>query len=183
MVVYDLGANVGFYTLLFSRLVARQGVVHAFEPLDRNLQLLNRHVALNGCTNVRIHPVAVGQTTRSAAFDPTAGPSMARVVDNFTPSTITVSMVSLDDFVYMDGHEPPDVVKIDIEGGEADALAGMRRVLADKRPMLLTAVHGRDRWRDCYQILADAGYTVCDLMGRRLDPATTEEEIIATVEN
>lgn len=144
MVAYDLGANVGFYTLLFSRLVGPGGAVHAFEPAERNLQLLKRHVGMNGATNVRIHPVAVGRTIGAVTFDPGSGPSMGHVVSHAGSTTVTVPAVSPDDFVYGQGHPAPDVVKMDIEGGEVEALAGMNKVLQARRPTLLVSVHGRD---------------------------------------
>ncbi|HEV8435127.1 MAG TPA: FkbM family methyltransferase, partial [Thermoanaerobaculia bacterium] len=53
-VVYDIGANAGFFTLLASTLAGPRGLVFAFEPLPRNVALLERHVSLNGCENVRI---------------------------------------------------------------------------------------------------------------------------------
>jgi len=63
MTVYDLGAHVGFYTLLFSRLVGPGGVVHAFEPVPRNIFYLERHLRLNGTMNVRVQEFAVTRQT------------------------------------------------------------------------------------------------------------------------
>src|SRR5574341_673203 len=59
-VVYDIGAHVGFYTLLASELVGPSGQVIAFEPLPRNLGYLHRHLALNSCKNVTVIEAAVG---------------------------------------------------------------------------------------------------------------------------
>jgi FkbM family methyltransferase len=103
LTAYDVGANAGFYTLLFSRLVGERGAVHAFEPLGRNIEYLERHVALNRAANVRIHPVAVGRSRGTAAFEPAPHASMGRVVTAPSASTPTVPVVCLDDVVYADG--------------------------------------------------------------------------------
>jgi FkbM family methyltransferase len=179
LTAYDVGANVGFYTLLLSRLVGERGAVHAFEPLARNREYLERHVALNRAANVRIHSVAVGRSRGTAAFEPAPDPSMGRVVTAPSGSTVTVPVVCLDDVVYADGQPPPDVVKMDVEGGEADVLAGMRRLLTGKRPTLLVALHGPDQWDRCHRLLCEAGYAIRDLADEVVDPASGLDEIVA----
>jgi FkbM family methyltransferase len=179
LTAYDVGANVGFYTLLFSRLVGDPGAVHAFEPLPRNVEYLERHVALNGAANVRIHPVAVGRSRGTAAFEPARHASMGRLVTSPSASTRPVPVVCLDDVVYADGQPPPDLVKMDVEGGEADVLAGMRRLLAEKRPTLLVALHGTDQWTRCRGLFDEAGYGIRDLAGEVVDPASEPDEIVA----
>jgi len=173
MTVYDLGAHVGFYTLLFSRLVGPAGVVHAFEPVPRNISYLKRHQRLNRAMNVRAQECAVTRLTGTAAFDSSSGVSTGRVVPCTGPEMSRVPAESLDDFIYARGHESPDLIKMDVEGGEADVLAGMSRLLAERPPVLLVSVHGGSRWRECIVALASAGYTLLDLHGMpaRLDAA------------
>src|SRR5690242_1374769 len=62
-IVLDIGANVGFYTLLAARLVGSSGLVIAFEPFEPNIQQFERHVALNGLSWVRLERSAVGERT------------------------------------------------------------------------------------------------------------------------
>jgi FkbM family methyltransferase len=173
MTVYDLGAHVGFYTLLFSRLVGPAGVVHAFEPVPRNISYLMRHLRLNRATNVRVQELAVTRQTGTVAFDSSSGVSTGRVVPSAASKMSRVPAVSLDDFIYARGHESPDLIKMDVEGGESDVLAGMSRLLAERPPVLLVSVHGGSRWRECMVALASAGYTLLDLRGlpARLDAA------------
>jgi FkbM family methyltransferase len=179
---YDLGANVGFYTLLFSRLVGRNGAVHAFEPADRNLAFLRRHVIINYASNVHVHGAAVGRQTGTALFDPASHPSMGRLVPVPGSQTMSVPLVALDDFVYACGNAPPNIVKMDVEGGEVDVLLGMRRLLAEKRPMLLVAIHGEDQWSGCHRLLVEARYSIRDLGGRPVDKAVVPDEIVALPE-
>ncbi len=68
MVVYDIGAHVGFYTLLAAECVGAKGEVVAFEPLPRNLRLLRQHLALNGYANVSVIEAAVADASGTATF-------------------------------------------------------------------------------------------------------------------
>ena len=179
MTVYDLGANVGFYTLLFSRLVGPGALVHAFEPVGRNVWYLRRHLELNPTLNARVHEIAVGHETGMVAFDFSACWSMGRVVARFEADTSRLPAVSLDDFVYGQGREPPDLIKMDIEGGEVDAIAGMSRLLAEQFPVLLVSVHGSSRWRECLAVLETAGYTVLDLDGMPARPEAARDDLLA----
>jgi len=74
-VVYDVGAHVGFYTLLAAELVGPTGQVIAFEPLPRNLKFIKQHVALNNYTNVTVFGSAVSDHSGTAAFDMQPGRS------------------------------------------------------------------------------------------------------------
>jgi FkbM family methyltransferase len=179
MTVYDVGANVGFYTLLFSRLVGPRGSVHAFEPAVRNLQFLRRHLDLNRVANACVHESAVGAGSGVGTFNPGPGPSMGRLVAEPATTTVEVPLVALDDLVYVAAHAPPHVVKMDIEGGEVDALQGMARILQEHRPTLLLATHGTARWRGCREILLRVGYELRDLQDRPVEVLNPEGEIVA----
>ena len=72
-VVFDVGAHVGFYTVLSSSLAGPAGRVVAFEPLPANLRYLRRHLALNGCANVTVVPICVGDREGTARFDDSGG--------------------------------------------------------------------------------------------------------------
>jgi hypothetical protein len=68
---------------------------------------------------------------------------------------------------------------MDVEGGEADVLTGMRRLLTEKRPTLLVALHGPEQWARCRKLLGEAGYAVRDLAGEVVNPASEPDEIVA----
>jgi FkbM family methyltransferase len=75
--------------------------------------------------------------------------------------TINVSGISLDEFVYQQGHPPPQLVKMDIEGGEALALPGMRRILQQYHPIVLLELHGPGAAQVAWAELQAAGYRLC----------------------
>lgn len=134
MTVFDLGANIGYYSVLASRLVGPAGRVFAFEPDADNLQLLQRNIRANACANVEVCPYAVSDALGYAdLFRNEAAPS-AHSIAVAPPGSVGGRRVVS---VPLDGFFPPEVcpnlVKMDIEGAEFAALRGMRRMLADPR--------------------------------------------------
>lgn len=128
--VLDIGANVGSYTLLFARWVGDAGHVYAFEPAAESRAGLERHVSLNGLqARVTVRPEAVTDRSGEAPFidDGTHGDN--RLVPGATSETRTVPALSIDDFCEA-SRLAPDVIKIDIEGAELDALRGAQRTIA-----------------------------------------------------
>jgi FkbM family methyltransferase len=148
--VYDVGANIGFFTMLCSRLVGPQGRVYAFEPVPQNLATLKRNVALNGLTNVVVVEKALSSSTGTAemfvspwsAFH-SLNVAGASKQENHGPQSgaIVVQTIALDEFVHGDGVRAPDLVKIDVEGAELVVLDGMRETLRSRAPLLLVEVH------------------------------------------
>jgi FkbM family methyltransferase len=165
MVAYDVGANIGFTTLLLAKRVGEDGRVYAFEALPANLERLNENVALNDLdANVIIVPKAVVNAQKSTRF--LVGPSggMGKAEGSLGRQgvayheTITVDGVSLDGYVYESGNPPPQVIKMDIEGGEVLALPGMERLLDEVRPVLLIELHGHEAAEIAWSTLSEAGY-------------------------
>ena len=139
-VVYDLGANVGFYSLLASHLVGPSGKVFSFEPLPRNLALLEKHIVRNRMSNCTITAAAVSDHSGTACFEAQCNPHKTKLSPT---GHITVRLVSLDELVASGEISPPDVIKCDIEGAEFDAIQGARATLSRYRPKILLALHGR----------------------------------------
>lgn len=168
MVAYDVGANIGFFTLLLARQVGAQGQVYAFEPLPANLERIRANLELNDNTNlVHIVEAAVVETERPLTFWIGLSPSTGRVEGSANRERpdlgqkIEVRGLSLDHFVYEQGHPPPHLVKMDIEGGEVLALPGMRRLLREARPLLLLELHGWRSLEVAWEVLTEAGYRLC----------------------
>lgn len=137
--VYDVGANVGFYTVLAARLTGPDGRVVAFEPFAASAERARANAARNGFAHVEVVEAAVAEAPGTAwlAFsdNPVTHALGARGADG-----VEVPVTSLDAFV-AGGGPPPSVIKLDVEGAEIEALRGMAGVLRDHRPALLVEVH------------------------------------------
>ena len=166
-VIYDVGANIGYVSLLLAKAAGPGGHVYAFEALPGNVAQWRRNVALNGMeARLSLFAGAVTQSAEPVRFLVHASGGMGKAAgsagraDQYQ-SEISVPGLSLDEFVYGQGNPPPQVVKMDIEGGEVLALPGMRRVLAQARPLMLMELHGPESSRAAWETLTAAGYTIC----------------------
>jgi FkbM family methyltransferase len=161
---YDLGANVGYTSLLLADAVGASGQVVAFEPLPRNVERLRRGIGLNHLEDrITVVAAAVGAAAGRSAFRVHPSGAMGRLDagagrEGGFVDEIVVDVVALDDFIYRQGHRPPQVVKLDLEGGEGQALAGMRRLLREQPPCLLIEIHGPQAAEEVVQELAAACY-------------------------
>jgi FkbM family methyltransferase len=169
MTIYDVGANIGYVTLMLAKLNGSQGKVHAFEPLPDNVERLRRNVELNGFNDrVAIYSGAVAGGEGEVRFLVHASGGMGKAAgsagrEEHYPREITVPCTSLDAFVFVQGNTPPQAVKMDIEGGEVMALPGMRRVLAEARPLMLMELHGPESARAAWDALTAARYHICEM--------------------
>src|SRR5688572_3303361 len=155
VVVYDVGANAGFFTLLASKLAGPSGAVYAFEPMERNLRFLREHVQLNGVTNVHVLPVAVSDRNGVVRFAAAANPAMGGLS---AEGGIEVQSTTLDAVART--IPPPSFVKMDIEGAEHAALSGAAEVLRGARPVILLSEHGWEQHERCGALLKSLGYDV-----------------------
>lgn len=157
-VFYDVGAHVGFFTLLGARLVGSTGRVYSFEPSPENLIILRHNIKLNHLQQVDIVEAAV--TDRTGRADLILGMSSdnSRLGDAraITGSSIRVRTISLDDAVQRHGFSPPSLVKIDAEGAEADVLRGMAQTVERHRPIVVCEVHEYTSAREAISLVASA---------------------------
>jgi FkbM family methyltransferase len=128
--VLDIGANIGYYTLLLARAVGPRGHVFAFEPDTTNFEILTRNVALNGYENVTLVNRAVwSSTTTLKLFLSAENPGDHRAyASGEARRFVEIPAVALDDYF---GATPPriDFIKMDIQGAEAHAIRGMMSLL------------------------------------------------------
>jgi FkbM family methyltransferase len=171
-VVFDIGAHVGFYTLLSSVIVDTVGKVFAFEPLPRNLHYLYEHLRLNHATNVTVVKAAVADKCGTTLFDE----SQNSATGHLSPQgKLCVRVLSLDSLVPRE-IAIPDFLKIDVEGAEWLVLNGARKTLSQYRPTIFLSTHGRDVHQRCCQLLEVAGYTIDAVGGTNVDDT---DEIVA----
>jgi FkbM family methyltransferase len=178
--VFDVGANIGFYSVLFSRWVGPQGQVICFEPDPDNLLLLKRNLELNNCLNATVRAVAMGKAQEVSVFSrdtttgatghlgkgPTYGETLFGAGKEFLmpvkTETLDAEALAL---------QPPDVVKLDIEGGEYEVLCGGSRVLREERPLVISELsawaddgaYGKTRAELAIELFKDLNYLILDL--------------------
>ena len=153
-VVFDIGANVGFFTLLSSMLVGATGRVVAFEPLPRNLECLRKNLELNRVTNAVVIPAAVAETAGVGVLTELPSPSLARLGTEGR----TVPLVALDELLAQGTVPSPSVMKIDVEGAESRVLRGAHALLSTRRPLVLLSAHGFLQHQECWAYLAQLDY-------------------------
>ncbi len=156
-VVFDVGAHVGYYTVLSSVLAGPSGQVIAFEPLPANLKYLRRHLKLNACDNVRILTNCVGEGSSIARFDDSRGTGVGHLANE---GSFEVQVRSLDEMVESGELPIPQFLKIDVEGAELLVLKGAERLLRRHHPTLVLSTHSDDLDRACLQRLSEFGYDV-----------------------
>jgi FkbM family methyltransferase len=179
MTVFDIGAHVGYFTLLGSRLVGDAGEVHAFEPTPGTFEMLRGNT--RGRSNVRLNQMAVYSheaTLNLTGYEQfpsfnTLGSGNAgdAADDDYEQTTIPVRATALDDYVASTGVRP-DFIKLDAEGAEQDIFKGMSRVLSEIRPMITIevgdiGVGAMGKSRALLSLFISAGYDPWEY-----DPAT-----------
>lgn len=163
--VIDLGAHIGYYTLLASALVGARGRVFAFEPHPRNAWYLRQHARMNGCDNVEVLECAAYDRSGHVGFRFGAGTGTGRVTD---AGGVEVRATRIDAFV-AERRITPDVVKVDVEGGERPVLDGAREMLRRDRPLVFLSTHGQEQAAACRALLARLDYRADPLPGTRCD--------------
>lgn len=171
-VFYDIGANIGLYTLMAGKRVGERGTVYAFEPHVSNVESLLHNVSMNGlAANVRVLSCALND--REGFFDfnyfqPAAGTSMSQLGDTrdaagetFAPCFAEYKYATTIDRLIQAGQiRPADHVKIDVDGNELLVLRGMREYLAGPRAPRSLQVEINTRYKDeLYALLRAAGFT------------------------
>lgn len=134
-VYIDVGANIGYFTLLLASM-AKDAVVHSFEPIPTNFHILALNVEMNQFRNVVLNNRAVGSEKRfssefSVAQD-SAYSSFRDTKRKVEIDRIEVSVITLDEYIYEKGIGKVDFIKIDVEGAEKMVLDGAKRLLRDK---------------------------------------------------
>ena len=162
----DVGANLGMYTLVASRIVGPPGRVIAFEPSLQSFPTLKENISLNGFTNVLAVRVALCDKTGEAFLyhgsDP--GKNSLRSDPNAELKGETVATRSLDEVLDQAAVKTVDVIKMDVEGAEELVLLGANRVVSSQRPVILFEINPEASSRlglsshGAWDLLAALGY-------------------------
>jgi len=132
MIVADVGAHIGYFSRLLSRLVGPTGKVLAFEPSPENYPLLIHNLSRAGARNVLPIQAAVADKPGRPLLYVSPGHSNHSLFSGYTENeaAVAVDAVTVDDFCRNHSIGRLDLVKIDAEGAEPQVLAGMRSMLS-----------------------------------------------------
>jgi len=166
MRVADIGANVGYYTMLAAKLVQENGLVFAFEPNSENCRLLLLSVSENSFGNVRIFPLALAEAEGYAHFSSHLGSNggfMQEAAALASGHGSIVPVARLDSLLT----PPLDFLKMDVEGAEYRVLRGAQKLISAARPIITSEFScemiGRISQcspRDFLQFFLRYGYTI-----------------------
>jgi FkbM family methyltransferase len=177
MVFYDVGANGGFFSLLGAQLVGPSGTVISFEPHPQTARQCRAQIDANGFRNVTVVTAAVSDKVGTHKFSDGEFSVMRSLQDAETaPKTIIVKTTTLDHEISK--FPPPDVLKIDIEGAEIDALRGADILLTEKKPIFLVEVHSNELAIQYDALMNRYRYQTFDLSGRPISVAQSEERFV-----
>jgi FkbM family methyltransferase len=163
MIFYDLGANIGFFSLLAARLVGASGRVFSFEPDAEVAARLRRNIALNEFSTITVVEAGAWSANANVRFVPADASSPDRgtgkflLDDNQTTGT-EVHCVALDDFIRT--APAPDAIKCDVESAELEALRGAKGLLETRGPWILCEMHSEANDRMARDFLRNVGYEI-----------------------
>jgi FkbM family methyltransferase len=172
MTLYDIGANIGFFSLLAARIVGATGRVAAFEADPEIAARLRENVERNQGAPIGVEEKAVWSSSSPVFFaraDTEVSPDrgLGHVIDNnaerSAPGTIRVEAVSVDEYVRQSG--APDFIKCDVEGAEVEVFRGADKLLNEKRPIILCEMHGDKNRQTLLRIFENLGYR-CEPCGK-----------------
>lgn len=161
--VFDVGANLAGLSILMSRLTGPAGSVCAFEASPRIIELTQGNIIASGCSNIHLYHNAVFSESGQEVMVFAGGhlnDSLFHQGEFQEQVGKPVRTLALDDFVR---HQrlKPDLVKMDIEGAEFDALLGFQNTITECKPHLILETSPRDM--RCWDLLTQNGYSALDL--------------------
>lgn len=164
----DVGAHVGFYTLLGSRLVGGDGRVWAFEPDPTNAHHLREHARINRLSNVHVEEAAVAAAEGTARFGGGSGSGTGRLTE---AGEVAVRTVALDPLCARHGLDP-SAIKIDVEGAETAVIEGATETIGRARPVIFLSTHGREVHERSVGLLRDLGYDFTPILGGSVESSS-----------
>ena len=180
--VIEIGANQGYFTKLFQKLVGKNGVVHAFEPIPATFQLLKESIS-RFPKNCYLHNLGTGaENLDSVEFhlpvndhgQATMSPHASDAWQDQEIQKVICKVVRLDDFEPIENLEKVDFIKLDAEGSELPTLRGAQKLLAKHKPILF--FEGCKEWMSSFQytprdfdnFLVSLNYINFQLVGKKL---------------
>jgi FkbM family methyltransferase len=134
-ICFDIGGNIGFFSLLFAR-CAPNGVVHAFEPICLNAKLISVNAALNNMNNIIVNMSAVGSEQGFVTFSVSKDSAFSSMKDTGrkpVAESVTVPITTIDTYVAKNNITHVDIMKVDVEGAEEMVINGAALLLKNNK--------------------------------------------------
>ncbi len=167
MTVFDVGADIGFFSLLSAGLAGPSGRVEAFEPVAASAEAVRVNAALNDFDNVAVHQLAVGDHAGRETLLVQADHSWSHLSDRGehgnTRERTPVAVICLDEQIAAGLLPVPHVVKIDVEGSEGAVLRGLSKTLSAHRVTIICELHETNA--QVVELLGGMGYEAENLDG------------------
>ncbi|GAB4546546.1 MAG: FkbM family methyltransferase [Pleurocapsa sp.] len=148
-VFYDIGSNVGFFSIIAAQLVGEGGKVYAFEPGQENANSIRHNAQLNKFKQIEVIEKAVSHSSGSGQLllaKYSGGHALATAdAPPDLAGEVTVDLVSIDDLIAQNKIAPPNFVKVDVEGAELDVLKGMKQTIKTHQPTIIYEIDDGDR--------------------------------------
>ncbi len=129
-IFFDLGSNIGFYSVLASKFIGENGKVISFEPTPDTRKYLSKNISANKLQNVFVEPMAISDKSGFAYFEVTENSECNSITQNTNTKseTIMIPTISIDEYCLNKNIFSIDLIKMDIEGQEYNALLGMKNI-------------------------------------------------------
>jgi len=179
-VFWDIGAQIGYFSCIFSRLLTK-GCVVSVEPFPEHLELVREHIRINNLRNVIIIDKALSSVEKSFPFVIARGAHEGKIAHNKEHLNLTVKAVNIEattmDILINSGVPVPNIVKIDTEGEEGQILKGATLVLQKYQPSFLIEIHDLENAQMCWDILSFYHYNIKFLNNGFLRQAERPQDI------
>ncbi len=162
---YDIGANIGYFTVIMGVVVSGEGKISSFEPMPNNLVKLKENIILNNLKNITINEIALSDRTGEIQMhSPVDDLAFASIYtpDNASTNTGNIINVKTDllDNIWTNSGEPDiSVIKLDVEGAEVAVLKGALNCLKTCKPKILLEANSEEEFNSIRKIIEPLNYT------------------------
>lgn len=150
-IVIDVGANIGYYTLIFAKLVGDKGKVIAFEPEPKNFEILKKNIEINNLTNVVVEQKIISNINGKRKLFLADTGIVGHHTNPLKNSTnfIEIDSTTLDDYLAKDSlSDKINFIKIDVEGGELQVLEGSKKILEKNKDLKIFTEFNRENIKE-----------------------------------
>ena len=149
-IVLDIGANIGYYSLIFAKLVGDSGKVFSFEPESENFKILKKNIEVNGYNNVILEQKIVSNADGKSTLyvSEKAGSHRIYKPDNYVES-LEIESISMDSYIEKNNIKKINFIKIDVEGAELNVLQGIQKILDSNKHIILFTEFSPNQIKSC----------------------------------